>query len=63
MQQHLQHMIIGSIFQERDVRFRNNSSHNDKDIITPSVFQQFDNARNKIWALEGYALRNRLAGL
>ena len=22
-----------------------------------------DNARNKIWALEGYALRNRLAGI
>ncbi len=22
-----------------------------------------DNARNKIWALEGYALRNKLAGL
>jgi hypothetical protein len=22
-----------------------------------------DNARNKIWALEGYALRNRLAGV
>lgn len=23
----------------------------------------FDNARNKIWALEGYLLRNKLAGL
>lgn len=23
----------------------------------------YDNARNKIWALEGYVLRNKLAGL